>query len=47
VWKNTPLPSISVGHSDGWAYVAAVEHGWRLESMLKQGIVVSSQMRLT
>ena len=30
VWKNTPLPSISVGHSDGWAYVAAVEPGWRI-----------------
>jgi phosphopantetheinyl transferase len=30
VWKNTPLPSISVGHSDGWAYVAAVGHGWRI-----------------
>ncbi|RJU98673.1 MAG: hypothetical protein DWC04_02680 [Candidatus Poseidoniales archaeon] len=30
VWKNTPLPSISVGHSDGWAYVAVVEHGWRI-----------------
>lgn len=30
VWKNTPLPSISVGHADGWAYVAAVEHGWRI-----------------
>ena len=28
--RNTPLPSISVGHSDGWAYVAAVEPGWRI-----------------
>lgn len=30
VWKNTPLPSLSLGHSDGWAYVALVEHGWRI-----------------
>lgn len=28
VWKNTPLPSISLCHSNGWAYVALVEHGW-------------------
>lgn len=28
LWKNTPLPSISIGHSQGWAYVALVESGW-------------------
>ena len=30
VWKNTSLPSISLGHSDGWAYVALVQHGWQI-----------------
>lgn len=30
VWKNTPLPSLSICHSDGWAYVALVEAGWRV-----------------
>tara|TARA_B100001996_G_scaffold125675_1_gene95237 strand:- start:613 stop:1380 length:768 start_codon:yes stop_codon:yes gene_type:complete len=28
IWKNTPLPSISIGHSEGWAYVALIENGW-------------------
>lgn len=28
LWLNTPLPSISIGHSEGWAYVAVVESGW-------------------
>ena len=28
VWKNTPLPSISLCHSGGWAYVAVAEPGW-------------------
>ena len=28
LWKNTPLPSISIGHSQGWAYVALIENGW-------------------
>ena len=28
LWKNTPLPSISVGHSEGWAYIALIENGW-------------------
>lgn len=28
LWKNTPLPSISIGHSEGWAYVALIENGW-------------------
>ena len=30
VWKNTPLPSISLCHSGGWAYVAIAENGWRV-----------------
>jgi len=30
LWKNTPLPSISIGHSQGWAYVALVESGWTI-----------------
>lgn len=30
IWKNTPLPSISIGHSNGWAYVALIEPGWRI-----------------
>ena len=28
LWVNTALPSISIGHSEGWAYVAVIEHGW-------------------
>jgi 4'-phosphopantetheinyl transferase EntD len=28
IWKNTPLPSISIGHSQGWAYVALIDNGW-------------------
>lgn len=28
VWKNTPLPSISLCHSGGWAYVAIAEPEW-------------------
>lgn len=28
LWLNTPLPSVSIGHSDGWAYVAIIEAGW-------------------
>jgi len=28
LWLNTALPSISIGHSEGWAYVAVIEHGW-------------------
>ncbi|RJU81479.1 MAG: hypothetical protein DWB99_06235 [Candidatus Poseidoniales archaeon] len=28
LWKNTALPSISIGHSEGWAYVALIENGW-------------------
>lgn len=27
-WKRTPLPSISIGHSSGYAFVALVEPGW-------------------
>ena len=27
-WKRTPLPSISIGHSSGYAFVALVESGW-------------------
>ena len=30
IWKNTDLPSISIGHSDGWAYVALIENGWTI-----------------
>ena len=30
LWMNTPLPSISIGHSEGWAYVAVVESGWSI-----------------
>ena len=30
LWLNTPLPSISIGHSEGWAYVAVVESGWSI-----------------
>jgi phosphopantetheinyl transferase len=30
IWKNTPLPSISIGHSQGWAYVALIENGWTI-----------------
>lgn len=39
VWRNTPLPSISIGHSDGWAYVAVIEPGWSI------GIDVESAKR--
>lgn len=28
LWVNTPLPSISIGHSGGWAYVAVIETEW-------------------
>ena len=30
VWKNIDLPSISIGHSEGWAYVALIESGWTI-----------------
>ena len=30
IWVNTPLPSISIGHSGGWAYVALIESGWSI-----------------
>jgi 4'-phosphopantetheinyl transferase EntD len=30
LWRNTPLPSISIGHASGWAFVAIIEHGWRI-----------------
>ena len=30
IWKNTPLPSISIGHSQGWAYVALIDNGWTI-----------------
>lgn len=30
LWRNTPLPSISIGHASGWAFVALIEHGWRI-----------------
>lgn len=30
LWVNTPLPSISIGHSGGWAYVALIESGWSI-----------------
>ena len=30
LWVNTPLPSISIGHAGGWAYVAIIETGWSI-----------------
>ena len=30
VWVNTALPSISIGHSEGWAYVALIDSGWSI-----------------
>lgn len=30
IWINTPLPSISIGHASGWAYVALIEHEWSI-----------------
>jgi len=30
LWLNTPLPSISIGHSAGWAYVALIGHEWSI-----------------
>lgn len=30
LWLNTPLPSISIGHASGWAYVALIEPGWSI-----------------
>lgn len=30
LWMNTPLPSISIGHAGGWAYVAIIEPGWSI-----------------
>ena len=30
VWLNTPLPSMSIGHAAGWAYVALIEHQWSI-----------------
>jgi len=30
LWLSTPLPSISIAHSDGWAYVALIESGWSI-----------------
>jgi len=30
LWVNTPLPSISIGHAGGWAYVALIEAGWSI-----------------
>ena len=28
IWRNEPLPSISIGHGNGWAYVALIAPGW-------------------
>ena len=28
IWRNEPLPSISIGHGNGWAYVALIASGW-------------------
>lgn len=28
IWRNEPLPSISIGHGNGWAYVALVDSNW-------------------
>ena len=30
VWRNEPLPSISIGHGNGWAYVAVIESNWTI-----------------
>ena len=30
IWVNTPLPSVSIGHAGGWAYVALIEPGWSI-----------------
>lgn len=30
LWLNTPLPSISIGHAAGWAYVALIDHAWSI-----------------
>ena len=30
VWRNEPLPSISIGHGNGWAYIAIVESNWTI-----------------
>lgn len=30
LWINTPLPSVSIGHASGWAYVALIEHEWSI-----------------
>ena len=30
LWVNTPLPSVSIGHAGGWAYVALIESGWSI-----------------
>ena len=30
IWVNTPLPSMSIGHAGGWAYVALIEPGWSI-----------------
>ena len=30
VWKNEPLPSISIGHGNGWAYVALAPSGFSI-----------------
>ncbi len=28
IWRNEPLPSLSIGHGNGWAYVALIAPGW-------------------
>ena len=30
VWRNEALPSISIGHGNGWAYVALIESNWTI-----------------
>ncbi|HIF91250.1 MAG TPA: 4'-phosphopantetheinyl transferase superfamily protein [Candidatus Poseidoniales archaeon] len=30
VWRNEALPSISIGHGNGWAYVAVIESNWTI-----------------
>ena len=29
-WVRNPLPSISIGHSNDWAFVALIESGWTI-----------------
>ena len=44
-WKRTPLPSISIGHSSGYAFVALVESGWTVGIDAEpEGLVISKEV---